>query len=236
MDRIGWRRIVKELGRGAMGVVYHAIDPHIGRPAAIRTIQPGTLRKPEEQDDRANAPFARRARPVFASRHRHDLRHRSAGGLAYIAMEYADGPTLDEVLSASQPIASDKIQCPRAERRGAPLRQSERDRASGYQAGQHHDRLPPILFPTSSILGAHVAISSACGRHEPRSGRPRPIAPLRSASVADCRSRGRRLKTDFVVDCISEPLLAAEVAFRCLNADVAEQELNLFKLPTGLMT
>jgi hypothetical protein len=155
MDRIGWRRIVKELGRGAMGVVYHAIDPHIGRPAAIRTIQPGTLRKPEEQDDRANAPFARRARPVFASRHRHDLRHRSAGGLAYIAMEYADGPTLDEVLSASQPIASDKIQCPRAERRGAPLRQSERDRASGYQAGQHHDRLPPIL----SQLAAYLALT-----------------------------------------------------------------------------
>ena len=81
MDRIGWRRIVKELGRGAMGVVYHAIDPHIGRPAAIRTIQPGTLRKPEEQDDRANAPFARRARPVLASRHRHDFTTSIGGGL-----------------------------------------------------------------------------------------------------------------------------------------------------------
>jgi serine/threonine protein kinase len=93
MDRIGWRRIVKELGRGAMGVVYHAIDPHIGRPAAIRTIQPGTLRKPEEQDDRANAPFARRARPVFAipasSRF---TTSNGRGDLAYIAMEYADGP------------------------------------------------------------------------------------------------------------------------------------------------
>jgi eukaryotic-like serine/threonine-protein kinase len=92
MHRIGWRRIVKELGRGAMGVVYHAIDPHIGRPAAIRTIQPGTLRKPEEQDDRANASFARRARLVFPASSRFTTS--VGGGLAYIAMEYADGPTL----------------------------------------------------------------------------------------------------------------------------------------------
>ncbi len=58
----------------------------------------------------------------------------------------------------------------------------------------------------------------------------------KSASVADCWSRGRWLKTDFVVDRIWEPLLAAEVPFRCLNADMTEQELNLFKLPACLMT
>src|SRR5450756_414575 len=62
------------------------------------------------------------------------------------------------------------------------------------------------------------------------------INPYKSASVADCWSRCRWLKTDFVVDRISEPLLAAEVPFRCLNADVTEQELNLFKLPACLMT
>jgi hypothetical protein len=39
-----------------------------------------------------------------------------------------------------------------------------------------------------------------------------------------------------VVDRISEALLTAEVAFCCLNAHVAEQELNLFKLPACLMT
>jgi serine/threonine protein kinase len=65
MDRIGWYRIVRELGRGAMGVVYRAMDPHIGSPVAIKTIQLGTLRKPEEQDDCANASFARRARRSF---------------------------------------------------------------------------------------------------------------------------------------------------------------------------
>jgi hypothetical protein len=34
-------------------------------------------------------------------------------------------------------------------------------------------------------------------------------------------------KTDFAVDRISESLLAAEVPFRCLTADVTEQELNI---------
>jgi hypothetical protein len=88
--------------------------------------------------------------------------------LAYIAMEGADGPPLDEVLSAAQPIAPDKMfsvlgQSP-----------SARDRASGYQAGQHHDRPPPILVPTSSIFGPHVAISLACGRHETAFGEATP--------------------------------------------------------------
>ena len=65
MDRIGRYRFAGKLGRGAMGVVSHAIDPHIGRPVAIKTIQLGMLRKPEKQHDCANASFTRRARPVL---------------------------------------------------------------------------------------------------------------------------------------------------------------------------
>ena len=39
MDRIGRYRIIKAVGRGATGVVYHAIDEKIERPVAIKTIQ-----------------------------------------------------------------------------------------------------------------------------------------------------------------------------------------------------
>ena len=42
-----------------MGVVNHAIDPHIGpTDSHQKTFNSGTLLKPEEQDDCANADFA----------------------------------------------------------------------------------------------------------------------------------------------------------------------------------
>src|SRR5437773_12106513 len=109
MDRIGRYRIVREPGRGAMGVVYHAIDPHIGRPVAIKTIQLNALRKPEEQE-RLRERLFREARSAGILSHPgivtiYDVDQQ--GDLAYIAMEYVDGPTLDEVMSAEQPITAE---------------------------------------------------------------------------------------------------------------------------------
>ena len=37
MSRIGRYEIVSELGRGAMGVVYLANDPHLHRQVAVKT-------------------------------------------------------------------------------------------------------------------------------------------------------------------------------------------------------
>jgi serine/threonine-protein kinase len=111
MDRIGRYKIVRELGRGAMGVVYHAIDPNIGRPVAIKTIQFGGGRNPEEQN-RLRERLFREARSAGILSHPgivtvYDVEQQ--GDLAYIAMEYVDGPTLDQVLSEAQPISPERM-------------------------------------------------------------------------------------------------------------------------------
>jgi serine/threonine-protein kinase len=109
MDRIGRYKIVRELGRGAMGIVYHAIDPNIGRPVAIKTIQLGQGRKPEEME-RMRERLFREARSAGMLSHPgivtiYDVEQQ--GDLAYIAMEYVDGPTLDQsCIATSSPRIS----------------------------------------------------------------------------------------------------------------------------------
>ena len=63
MDRIGRYEIVRELGRGAMGVVYLAVDPTIGRQVAIKTIRLGEVDDPEERTRLRERLLPRRSAP-----------------------------------------------------------------------------------------------------------------------------------------------------------------------------
>ena len=94
-----------------MGVVYHAIDPNIGRPVAIKTIHFGGGRNPEEQN-RLRERLFREARSAGILSHPgivtiYDVEQQ--GELAYIAMEFVDGPTLDQVLSDARPIPPERM-------------------------------------------------------------------------------------------------------------------------------
>src|SRR5215510_16042267 len=111
MDRIGRYKIVRELGRGAMGVVYHAIDPNIGRPVAIKTIHFGGNRKPDEIE-RMRERLFREARSAGMLSHPgivtiYDVEQQ--GDLAYIAMEYVDGPTLDQIMSQPDAMPPERM-------------------------------------------------------------------------------------------------------------------------------
>jgi serine/threonine-protein kinase len=106
VDRIGRYRIVKELGRGAMGVVYQAVDPTIGRTLAIKTIR---LREVDDPGQRARLKerLFREARSAGVLSHPgiitiYDMEEDD--GLAYIAMQFVNGPTLDEVMSRPRPM------------------------------------------------------------------------------------------------------------------------------------
>jgi serine/threonine protein kinase len=101
MDSIGRYQIVRELGRGAMGVVYLANDPNIGRAVAIKTIRLSEVHKPEERE-RLRERLFREARSAGMLSHPgivtiYDVDQQ--GDLAFITMEFVDGPTLDWVLS-----------------------------------------------------------------------------------------------------------------------------------------
>jgi serine/threonine-protein kinase len=50
VQQIGRYQIIDELGRGAMGIVYRAQDPAIGRTIAIKTIRLSDLTDPAERE------------------------------------------------------------------------------------------------------------------------------------------------------------------------------------------
>jgi hypothetical protein len=102
--KAGRYEIVGELGRGAMGVVYKALDPVIGRTVAVKTIrlsEEGTgLSRPE-----LLSRFQTEARAAGLLTHPNIVVVYDAGeedGLYYITMELVEGKSLQAMLDARQ--------------------------------------------------------------------------------------------------------------------------------------
>ncbi len=102
VEQIGRYRVLGELGRGAMGIVYRAEDPAIGRTVAIKTIRLG------EVADEAERRFMRE-RLLREARSAGILSHpgivtiydiSEEGDTAYIFMEYVNGTTLDKLIAS----------------------------------------------------------------------------------------------------------------------------------------
>jgi len=109
--KIGKYSIVGEIGRGAMGIVYKGVDPIIGRTVAIKTIRFDTLGQGAERDI-AQKRFLREAHSAGNLSHPNIVTIYDVGedqGLSYIAMEYVDGSSLEELMHARQKFSLDEI-------------------------------------------------------------------------------------------------------------------------------
>jgi len=93
---LGRYEIIKELGRGAMGVVYLAKDPKINRTVAIKTIELGGDLEQAEREHIITR-FYREAEAAGKLSHPNIIKVYDAGeeeDLAYLAIEYLEGEDL----------------------------------------------------------------------------------------------------------------------------------------------
>jgi serine/threonine-protein kinase len=106
--KIGRYEIGRELGRGAMGVVYEAHDPALGRTIALKTIHPAIAGK--EDREAFEARFFTEARVAARLQHPgivvvHDVGRDGDTGTLYIALEHLKGRTLAELTDGGRSLA-----------------------------------------------------------------------------------------------------------------------------------
>lgn len=100
--QLGRYDVVAEIGRGAMGVVYRAVDPMLERTVAVKTINmaldPGEMENYEKR-------FTIEARAAGGLNHPniviiYDIGR--SGDLAYMAMEFLEGRELKELIAGNE--------------------------------------------------------------------------------------------------------------------------------------
>lgn len=108
---IGPYEIVREIGAGAMGKIYEGRDPTINRRVAIKIIRP-LVGLSSSSNERMRQRFLREAQATGALNHPNIVTVYQAGEdgpYSYIAMEYLEGKTFEEVIEREAPLALERV-------------------------------------------------------------------------------------------------------------------------------
>ena len=100
-------RIVRELGRGGMGVVFHARDTTLDRDVALKVVRPDVAARPGTA-----ARFLREAKAMAALRHDHivEVYHADeVDGVPFVAMPLLAGETLADRLERTRPLPPTEV-------------------------------------------------------------------------------------------------------------------------------
>jgi serine/threonine-protein kinase len=108
IETLGKYEIKRTLGKGAMGTVYEGWDPVIARRVAIKTVRiPDASDDPETEE--ALARFRREAQAAGRLTHPNIVGvfdYGETGDIAYIVMEYVDGPSVKSLVDKQERFAT----------------------------------------------------------------------------------------------------------------------------------
>src|SRR5208337_84059 len=111
MTKIGRYVVISELGRGAMGIVYKASDPTIGREVALKVLSLNT--SPEGGTNSPQQMFMREVRAAGRLAHPsivtiHDAFEDPVNQNSCIVMELVPGLTLEKILDSGHPLTTEQ--------------------------------------------------------------------------------------------------------------------------------
>jgi eukaryotic-like serine/threonine-protein kinase len=114
VTKLGRYEVLSELGKGAMGVVYLAKDPVIGRLVAIKTIRTASLGDDDSEVREFKERFVREAQTAGILSHPnivtiHDIGEDVDTRTSFIAMEYIEGKNLKSMLGEKNKFTYDQI-------------------------------------------------------------------------------------------------------------------------------
>jgi serine/threonine-protein kinase len=156
-ERLGEYRILREIGRGGMGVVYEAVQESLGRQVALKVLPFNTLISPTHLER-----FRREARAAAQLHHTNIVPVFGVGecdGFHYYAMQFIHGQSLDVVLQEVKRLRGNTSGSP------APAQEHERSlslsAAHGLVSGRFIGASERV--PERAETGAPVALNPVFG-------------------------------------------------------------------------
>src|SRR5690242_16765502 len=114
VGKLGRYEVLNELGKGAMGVVYLAKDPVIGRLVAIKTIKTSQTGDDDSESREFRERFVREAQTAGILSHPnivtiHDIGEDAESRTSFIAMEYIEGRNLKTLLADKKKFSWEEV-------------------------------------------------------------------------------------------------------------------------------
>ena len=111
LEKIGKYEIIRELGKGAMGIVYEARDPQLGRSVAVKTIRFDAVSDPALLEELRKR-FVREAQSAGNLHHANIVTIHEIGedqGSLFFVMEYVEGQSLEKKIAAKTKLTPDEV-------------------------------------------------------------------------------------------------------------------------------